>query len=118
MLARVELLNSTVFGTKDRATLDGLLAAGLSYGHSGGKVEDRQEALHNATTNSNTYAGTTMKDFSVVFTGQVAIVRYLVSFDQTTGGNTVHLDLKMLQVWVKEKKQWKLTARQAVKVAL
>ena len=117
VLERVQLLNNTVFGTKDSATLDGLLAKELSYGHSGGKIENRQEALHAASTNVSTYAGLGMTGFSVSFTGKVAIVRYIVAVEQITNGTGVKLNLGMLQVWVKEGKQWKLTARQAVKVA-
>jgi hypothetical protein len=116
VLERVQLLNATVFGTKDSATLDGLLAAELSYGHSGGKVENRPQALHAATVNSSTYSGLNMSNFSVSFAGKVAIVRYIVAVEQITNGNGVKLNLGMLQVWVKEGKQWKLTARQAVKV--
>lgn len=116
VLERVQLLNSTVFGTKDSATLDGLLATELTYGHSGGKIENRQEALHAASTNLSTYAGLGMTGFSVSFTGKVAIVRYIVAVEQITNGTGVKLNLGMLQVWVKEGKLWKLTARQAVKV--
>lgn len=117
LLERVQLLNNTVFGTKDSATLDGLLASELTYGHSGGKIENRQEALHAASTNASTYAGLGMTGFSVSFTGKVAIVRYMVTFEQITNGTGVKLNLGLLQVWVKEGKLWKLTARQAVKVA-
>jgi hypothetical protein len=117
VLARVDLLNKTVFGTKDSATLDGLLASELTYGHSGGKLEDRKEALHAATTNGNVYSELSMKDFKVFYKGKSAIVRYTVSFVQTTNGTPVKLTLGMLQVWVKENKKWKLTARQAVKLA-
>src|SRR5436190_23790699 len=76
VLQRVQLLNSTVFGTKDSVTLDDLLASELTYGHSGGKLENREEALHNATTNGNTYANMSMVDFKVFFKGKTAIVRY------------------------------------------
>jgi hypothetical protein len=116
VLARVDLLNKTVFGTKDSVTLNGLLASELTYGHSGGKIEDRQEALHNATTNGNVYSELAMKDFKVFYKGKSAIVRYTVSFVQTTNGTPTKLTLGMLQVWVKENKKWKLTARQAVKL--
>lgn len=117
VLEKVELLNTTVFGTKDSTTLDGLLAKELTYGHSGGKLENRQEALHAATTNGNVYSELKMKDFTVFFAAKSAIVRYSVSFVQTTDGKPVNLNLGMLQVWVKEGKNWKLTARQAVKLA-
>lgn len=116
VLASVTQLNNTIFGTKDSAAIDRLLAKQLTYGHSGGHLENRQEALHNASTNNNVYTGTKMEDFSVFFAGKTAIVRYVLFSDQTTEGTTTHLKLGMLQVWVKENKQWKLTARQAVKL--
>jgi hypothetical protein len=117
VLERVELLNNTVFGTKDSTTLDGLFAKQLTYGHSSGKVEDRQEALLNATVrNRIVYQNPTMSGFEVFFSGDAAIVRYILAAEQVAGNNISKLNLGMLQVWVKEGKQWKLAARQAVKV--
>lgn len=118
VLERVQLLNSTIFGTKDSATLHGLLASEVTYGHSGGKIENRQEALTHATVNGNSYANTRMDGFSVFFTDKkTAIVRYVLYCDQTNKDGLTNLKLSMLQVWVKQKGAWKLAARQAVKVA-
>ena len=117
VLQNVKLLNSTIFGSKDSAVINGLLAKTLSYGHSGGSIENRETALRNASKIGNVYSKLEARDFSVELADKnVAVVRFVTSFVQTTKGNDMPLTLHMLQVWVKEKGTWKLTARQAVKL--
>ena len=117
VLQNVKLLNSTIFGSKDSAVIDGLLAKTLSYGHSGGGIENRETALRNASKNGNVYSKLEARDFSVDFADKnVAVVRFVTSFIQNTKGNDIPLTLHMLQVWKKESGKWKLTARQAVKL--
>lgn len=117
VLENVKLLNNTIFGSKDSAVIDGLLAKTLTYGHSGGSIENRETALKNASKNGNVYSKLEARDFSVDFADKnVAVVRFVTSFIQTTKGNDIPLTLHMLQVWKKESGKWKLTARQAVKL--
>jgi hypothetical protein len=45
------------------------------------------------------------------------VARHIISgTENKPDGNTAALKLSVLQTWVKEKKQWKLAARQAVKL--
>ncbi len=115
---RTYLLNHTVFGTKDSLTLEHLFASRATYGHSGGKFEDRYEAIKNIYLNRSVYADTAIGDVMVMIKDDVASVRHSFKATETKAdGSSSNLNLGILLVWVREKGEWKLFARQAVKLA-
>ena len=117
VLQRVTQLNNAIFGVKDSIALEGLLADKVSYGHSSGKIENRKEMIHGAVSNTGTYANFIMESATVYFENKTAIVRHVLNatlIDKE--GKQTPLHIGILQVWIKDKKQWKLTARQAVKL--
>ena len=117
ILANSRLLQKTVFGTKDSATLDGLLASTLTYGHSSGKVQNRQEAVAGIIHNKSVYTDTSVKAYNVLINGNVATVRYEMRETETNGeGKISPLKLGVMLVWVQEKGKWKLFGRQAVRL--
>ncbi len=117
VLQRVKQLNDAIFINKDSVALEGLLADKVTYGHSGGKVENRAEMIHGAISNPGTYSNFVMDSASVFFQNNTAVVRHVLkatSIDKDGKQSPLHIGV--LQVWVKQKKQWKLMARQAVKL--
>ena len=117
VLQRVTQLNNAIFGFKDSIALEGLLADKVSYGHSSGKIENRKEMIHGAVSNTGSYTNFVMEGATVYFENKTAIVRHVLnatSIDKE--GKQTPLHIGILQVWVKQKKHWKLTARQAVKL--
>jgi hypothetical protein len=117
VLQRVKELNTAIFSAKDSVALEGLLADKLTYGHSTGKIEDRPTMISGAVHSNQTYSDFVMDSASVFFQGNnTAIVRHVLRAISTADGKQTPLHLNVLQVWVKQDKQWKLTARQAVKL--
>ncbi|HSU28302.1 MAG TPA: nuclear transport factor 2 family protein [Chitinophagaceae bacterium] len=116
ILSNSRLLNNTVFGTKDSATLEGLFAKELTYGHSGGSIQTRAEAIHGISNNKSTYTDTSLKSYSIIMGDDVAIVRYQFHETETKEGKPAPLNLGIMLVWVKERGKWKLFGRQAVKL--
>jgi hypothetical protein len=117
ILGNSRLLHKTVFGTKDSATLEGLFASTLTYGHSSGKVQNRQEAIAGITHNKSVYTDSSLKAYNVLINGNVATVRYEMRETETNGeGKASPLKLGIMLVWVQEKGKWKLFGRQAVKL--
>lgn len=117
LFQRVKRFNDAIFMVKDSLALEDLLADKVSYGHSSGKTENRQEMIHGAISNTGSYANISLEDFTVFFEKNTAIVRHTLkgsSIDKD--GKQTPLHIGLLQVWVKQKKLWKLTARQAVKL--
>ena len=118
LIERTYLLSHTVFGSKDSMTLEDLFAKKASYGHSGGKVETRDEAVRNISKNQSIYKDTAVSNISVVINDDVAIVRHLFKANENKADGTVApLNLAMMLVWVKEKGKWRLAGRQAVKLS-
>lgn len=117
VLQRVQELTNAIFSAKDSAVIDGLLAEEVTYGHSSGKIENRQEmiqgAVHSGLTFSNIVVGTP----TIFFQSKAAIVRHEFTANAVdAAGKQSVLHIGVLQVWVKQKGNWKLTARQAVKI--
>ncbi len=116
LVARTYLLSHTVFGTKDSMTLEDLFAKTLTYGHSHGNLQTRDQALKGISHNQSTYTDTAVSNISVVFADDdVAIVRHLFKANEhAKDGKLTALNFSMMLVWVKEKKKWRLFGRQAV----
>src|SRR5437763_17218471 len=73
LIERTYLLSHTVFGTKDSLTIEDLFAKKLSYGHSGGKIQSRQEAVEGIVHNKSTYSDTAVSNIRVILDDDVAI---------------------------------------------
>ncbi|MEO6673089.1 MAG: nuclear transport factor 2 family protein [Ginsengibacter sp.] len=117
VLQRVKQLNDAIFVNKDKTALEGLMADKVTYGHSTAKLEDRTMMIDGAVGSKQVYTNFIMDSATVFFErGKTAIVRHVLKAVSTLDGKETPLHLNVLQVWVKQKGQWKLMARQAVKL--
>ena len=117
LLANARSLHQAIFGTRDSLVLDRLFGEKLNYAHSGGKLENRTEAIHNIVHNASSYTEQTMGPVSVWIEGKTGVTRHQMTANEIKkDGTVVPLKLHILMVWTKEKKGWKLLARQAVKM--
>ena len=117
ILQRVKQLNDAVFIKKDSSALENLLAENITYGHSSGKLENRQEMIHAAISSKSTYTNFVMDSATVFFENKTAVVRHVLraaSIDKEGKKSSLHIGV--LQVWIMQNKEWKLMARQAVKL--
>ncbi len=115
--ARADALRKAVFESKDSAALLDLVGSKVTYGHSGGNIEDKPTMVHNAIISKTTYRNTSVEKLSIAFIKETAILREIfraTSVDEK--GVESPLNLSILQVWIKEQGKWRLIARQAVKV--
>lgn len=117
IIENVKLLHGTIFGTKDSLTLEKMFAKQITYGHSHGNVQDRKQCIDAVAHNKSTYTSMQCNDISVIMNDETAVSRYLLTGTETDkNGKVTELKLNILQVWIKEKKDWKMLARQAVMV--
>ncbi len=100
----------------DKTTLENIAADSLSYGHSGGKVENKTEFVENIASGKSDFVTIDLSEQTISVTGNNAIVRHILNAATNDGGKPGTVKLKVLLVWVKEKGQWKLLARQAIKL--
>lgn len=119
LIERSYLLSHTIFGSKDSMALEDLFAKKLSYGHSGGKIETRAEAVTAISRNKSVYTDTAVSNVKVeLYDDDVAVVRHLFKAKENKADGTVTpLNFTMMLVWVKEKGKWRLLGRQATKLS-
>ncbi|KQR67291.1 nuclear transport factor 2 family protein [Pedobacter sp. Leaf176] len=100
----------------DSAALDRLILSNLSYGHSSGKVQNKQEFIHSLLSGESDFVDIDITEQTIIVQNKTALVRHTLSAktnDKNVPGN---VKLYILLIWSKEKSGWKLLGRQAVKV--
>lgn len=116
---KVQALNKAIFVQKDSLALENLLGKEIIYGHSGGKVETRQEMIKNVLANASNYSDVKTEITNTVSEKKFIVVRHIITATENLkDGKTSPLKLGVVQTWTKEGKDWKLIGRQAVKLPL
>lgn len=87
----------------------------LSYGHSNGWVETKNDMIKNLETGYLDYHIYKEDSLQVVVNGTMAHARFVADINVTLNGNTGNYHLRVLEVWWKKGKRWLLFARQAVR---
>lgn len=100
----------------DKAQLEALVADQLSYGHSGGVVQDKAVFVDVIASKKTVYKSIMLTDQTVAVAGNDAIVRHAWSSESVSDGKSTMSKIGVLQVWQKQGTAWKLLARQAFKV--
>ena len=100
---------------KDRAALDKIFHADLTYGHSSAKVENKAEAIAHMVDGLG-WEAIELADTTVRLHGNVAIVNGKADFHERKKDQPASVaKLLILTVWVKGPHGWQLIARQAVR---
>jgi hypothetical protein len=100
----------------EKSALESLILPELTYGHSGGHIDDAKEFVEKLVTKKSDFLTIEITNQRVQIVGNTAIVRhhfYATTADAGKAPGDVTLDI--LLVWAKVKNGWKLLARQAVK---
>lgn len=113
--AAVELLRKAMIDA-DKAGLQKLTADQLSYGHSSGRVEDKAAFIENIVSGKSDFVTIEFTNQTVAISGDAAIVRHTLSATTNDNGTPGTVKLNILLIWQKQKGQWMMLARQAVKV--
>jgi ketosteroid isomerase-like protein len=115
--SRVQALTKAVFEARDSIALKEMVSDELTYGHSGGNIEDKATMVTMAATSSTTYRNVQIEKVAIDVNRRTAVVRHnLRAGSVDAAGVEAPLNLSILQVWKKEHGKWKLWARQAVKI--
>ena len=97
------------------AALESIAADKLTYGHSAGNVENKQQFVNTFATGASDYVKINVSDQTIDIIKKTAIVRHLIDAETNDNNKPGHLRLKVMTVWQKMGGKWKLIARQAVK---
>ena len=113
---RVKQLDEALLN-KDSAIIFRLLHEDLSFAHSNGWVQSRSDIW--ADFRSGRLSYTQLVSDSIRLTRYAkdrATITYRLKAGGTLGNKNFNLTLAVMQVWVRDKKVWKLYARQSAKV--
>ncbi len=114
--ALVERLRLAMISPSATALAD-LFADDLSYGHSDGKLDTKASISGSLLDGSSDFTTIDTSEQTVSVNGDVAIVRHRLVADTNDSGRSGHVKLKILLVWQRQDGDWRLLARQAVRIA-
>ena len=100
----------------DKTALEKISAEKLTYGHSSGQIENKEEFVAALATGKADFTRIDISDQKILITGNTAIVRHVLKGEVVLSGNTTPLNLSVMLVWQKQDKDWRLLARQAIKI--
>jgi len=97
----------------DRSALDKLLAADLSYTHSSGKTQTKEQFIEDATGGATIYKSIEFENTKVRQYGGVAVITHAAVITTVQTGTS---RLYLTEVWALEEGRWQMASRQATKL--
>jgi len=110
--AAVEALTKAMLAG-DRAGMMAVTHERLSYGHSAGRIENRQQFIDPLVNKTSIFRSLNVSDQTIDVFGDDAIVRHVLCGESESNGRVSQVNIGILQVWKKQADGWKLFARQA-----
>jgi hypothetical protein len=102
---------------KDAATLKQVLHANMSYGHSNGWIQSKDDVLNDSKTGKLVYNKIEHNSSAIVNIGKkYATAKTNTNAEGSVNGTAFKLTLHVMQFWIKTKKGWQLIARQSAKL--
>jgi ketosteroid isomerase-like protein len=115
VVAAVEKLKLAMV-SGERAALESIAADQLSYGHSGGLVETKAQFVEKIASGSSDFVTIELKNQTITISGNTAIVRHELHATTNDNNKPGEVHLRIMLVFQKQAKEWKLLGRQAVKI--
>jgi hypothetical protein len=101
---------------KDEKILQTVLHKEVSYGHSNGWIQNKNDILNDFTSGKLTYDKIENNSSAIVtISKKYATVKTNTNAEGMVNGTAFNLKLHIMQFWVKNKKGWQLIARQSAK---
>jgi len=101
---------------KDGAALEKLLHPDLTYSHSSGQNQTKDEVIKSVTAGKATVEAINFSDTTVRVYGRTALVRGKVDITNVADGKSTTAHLNILHVWMKGPQGWQMVARQATRL--
>ena len=106
----------TALLSKDSVNLSALLADDVSYGHSSGIIQTKAQLIRDVMSGLQDYKSIEPSDMNIRVYDNAAVVVSKLKTNLIANGNPMDLNLNVTFTWIKLNKEWKLVARQAVKL--
>ena len=103
---------------KDEIVLKSVLHKEVSYGHSNGWIQSKDDILNDFKSGKLTYNNIQNNSSAIVkISEKYATVKTNTNAEGVVNGTEFKLTLHIMQFWVKTKKGWQLIARQSAKLS-
>lgn len=102
----------------DSLKLKELTSSDLSYGHSGGHIENQAEFIKKIVSGKSDFVSIELKNQTISVSDNVAVVRHKLYAHTNDSGVEKDIQLGVMLIWQKTKKKWLLIARQAFKLPI
>jgi ketosteroid isomerase-like protein len=100
----------------DRSGLDQVTSEQVSYGHSDGRVENKEQFIQNVMARKQVVKSLTFPDLKLFVVGNAAVVRHIFLSESEQDGKATTTRIGVVQVWQKQDGNWKLLARQGFRL--
>lgn len=101
---------------KDEKILQTVLHKEVSYGHSNGWIQNKNDILNDFTSGKLIYNKIENNSSAIVtISKKYATVKTNTNAEGVVNGTAFNLRLHIMQFWIKTKKGWQLIARQSAK---
>ena len=111
----VEILRKALLEA-DKAKLEQVASAQISYGHSDGRVETKEQFVNGVMTRKQRVKSLDFPELKVAVVGNAAIARHIYLAESELEGKQTTTKIGALQVWQKQDGAWKLLARQGFRL--
>ena len=114
MMKMANLRNALL--SKDSVALSNLLADDVTYGHSSGLIQTKTELIRSIVSGEQDYKSIEPSNMIVRIYDNAGVVNTKVKASVIYQGKPIDLNMAVTFTWVKINGEWKLVARQAVKL--
>ena len=101
---------------KDSVALSSLLADDVTYGHSSGLIQTKAQLIRDVVSGFQDYKSIEPSDLNVRVYDNASIVTVKLKTSLIFGGKPTDLNLFVTITWVKINGDWRLVARQSVRL--
>ena len=100
----------------DKAKLAQVTSDQVSYGHSDGRVQTKEQFINGVMTRKQVVKSLAFPDLKLSVVGNAAIVRHIYLAESELDGKATTTRIGALQVWHKQEGGWRLLARQGFRL--
>jgi hypothetical protein len=101
---------------KDSVALSALLSADVTYGHTNGLVQTKAQLIRSVVSREQDYKAIDPLDMKIRVYDNTGIVNMKSKVKMIYNGAPLDLSMHIVLVWIKKDNDWKLVARQSVKM--
>lgn len=114
MMKMLSLKNALL--AKDSVSLSGLLADDVTYGHSTGIIQTKAQLIRAVMSGEQDYKSIEPSDMNVRIYDDAGVVTLKLKVNVIYGGKPLDLTMSATLTWIKINGDWRLVARQSVKL--